>query len=138
VAGFLLVHVQGGYSERQFVVSESLGVFTAAVVGGLGSAAGAVLGSLFLNGGTWFLRDEWRLLPSAIGVLFVLLALPGGLGNLVFRGRDALLRRLAARRGIVVASLVADEAVGDVPDAIKVALPDRPEGLDGADVEEGP
>lgn len=136
VAGFLLVHVQRGYSERQFVVAESLGVFTAAVVGGLGSAAGAVLGSLFLNGGSWFLRDQWRLLPSAIGVLVVLLALPGGLGNLLFRGRDALLRRLATRRGIVVASLVADEAGDDAPEAIRVALPERPAGLDGALVDE--
>jgi hypothetical protein len=69
-------------------------------------------------------------------VLVVLLALPGGLGNLLFRGRDALLRRLATRRGIVVASLVADEAGDDAPEAIRVALPDRPAGLDGALVDE--
>ena len=33
VAGCLLVHVNGGYTEKPFVVSESLGVFTGAVVG---------------------------------------------------------------------------------------------------------
>ena len=132
VAGCLLVHVNGGYSERPFVVSESLGVFTAAVVGGLGSLPGAVLGSLFLNGGGWFLPDEWRLLPSAIGVLFVLLALPGGLGSLLYRGRDALLRSQARTHGITVSSLLADTANDGAPEAIKVALPDRPAGLDGA------
>ena len=128
-AGCLLVHITQAYSEKPFVAAESLGVFTAAVVGGLGSLAGAVLGALYLNGGVWFLPEKWRLLPSAVGVLAVLLVLPGGLSNLLYRGRDALLRRLARERGIVVASLLADEAdADDVPEAIKVALPPQPVG----------
>jgi len=126
VAGCLLVHVNQAYTETPFVAAESLGVFTAAVVGGLGSLWGAVFGALYLNGGTWFLPDRWRLLPSAVGVLVVLLVLPGGLGNLLYRGRDWLLRRFARRRGIEVASLVADRAGSDAPDAIKVAMPGRP------------
>ena len=132
VAGCLLVHVNGAYDEKPFVAAESLGVFTAAVVGGLGSLAGAVIGSLFLNGGKWFLPAPWNLLPSAVGVLVVLLMLPGGLGNLVYRGRDAILRSIARRRGIVVSSLLADEGGDELPDAIKVALPEQPAGLDGA------
>ena len=136
VAGFLLVHINGGYDEKPFVAAESLGVFTAAVVGGLGSLAGAVLGAIFLQGGTWFLRGDWRLLPSAVGVLVVLLVLPGGLSNLMYRLRDAGLRRIARRRGIVVASLLADEGGAEVPEAIKVALPDRPAGMDGSTVDE--
>ncbi len=133
VAGCLLVHVNQAYTEDPFVAAESLGVFTAAVVGGLGSLVGPVLGALYLNGGTWFLPARWRLLPSAIGVLAVLLVVPGGLANLLARGRDGLLRRYAARRGIVVASLLADEADPDeVPAAIKVALPDRPAETVGA------
>jgi ABC-type branched-subunit amino acid transport system permease subunit len=128
-AGCLLVHITQAYSEKPFVAAESLGVFTAAVVGGLGSLSGAVLGALYLNGGVWFLPERWRLLPSAVGVLAVLLVLPGGLSNLLYRGRDAFLRRLARRRGIVVASLLADEADDDeVPEAIKVALPSQPVG----------
>lgn len=123
VAGCLLVHINQAYTERPFVAAESLGVFTAAVVGGLGSLLGAVLGALYLNGGTWFLPDRWRLLPSAVGVLAVLMAFPGGLGNLVFRLRDGWLRRLAGRRGITVASLVADEGGEDLPAPLKVALP---------------
>jgi branched-chain amino acid transport system permease protein len=127
VAGFLLVHVNRGYDEKPFVVAQSLSVFTAAVVGGLGSLAGAVLGALYLQGGTWFLPDQWRLAPSALGVLVVLMVLPGGLGNLLYRGRDAWLRRLARKRGLVVSSLMADEAGAEVPEAIKVALPDQPD-----------
>ncbi len=136
VAGCLLVHVNRGYDEGPFVAAESLGIFTAAVVGGLGSLGGAILGALYLNGGKWFLPTPWNLLPSAVGVLLVLMILPGGLANLMYRGRDALLRRLALRRGIVVSSLLADTAGEDAPEAIKVALPDRPEGLDGSIVDE--
>jgi branched-chain amino acid transport system permease protein len=136
VAGCLLVHVNGAYDDGAFVAADSLGVFTAAVVGGLGSLSGAVLGALFLKGGEWFLPGTWRLLPTAAGVLVVLLILPGGLGNLLFRARDALLRALARRRGIVVASMLADEGGEDVPAAIKVALPERPDALDGIGLEE--
>ena len=126
VAGCLLVHVNRGYDEGPFVAAESLGIFTAAVVGGLGSLAGAVLGALYLNGGKWFLPAPWNQLPSAVGVLLVLMILPGGLGNLLYRGRDALLRRLARKRGIVVSSLLADSAGDEAPEAIKVAMPERP------------
>jgi branched-chain amino acid transport system permease protein len=130
VAGCLLVHLNGAYTEGPFVVGESLGVFTAAVVGGLGSMTGAVLGALFINGGRWFLPDRWALLPSAVGVLGVLLVAPGGLGNLLFRMRDAWLRRLARQRGIVVASLLADEGGADAPAALKVAMPEAPGGAE--------
>ena len=134
VSGCLLVQANGAYDEEMFVAQESLGVFTSAVVGGLGSLTGAVLGAIYLSGGRFFLPNSWRLRPSAVGVLVVLMILPGGLSNLVFRGRDALLRRMARRRGIVVASLLADEAGIDaaVPDAIKVAMPGRPGSVVGA------
>ena len=69
---------------------ESLDVFVAAVIGGLGSLGGAVLGALYLRGTQWFITaPEWRLLSTGVGVLFVLLVLPGGLASL---------RRPAARR----------------------------------------
>lgn len=120
VAGCLLVHVNQAYSELPFKASESLGVFTAAVVGGLGSWVGAVLGAGYLSGGNFFLTERWRLLPSAVGVLAVLLVLPGGLSDLLLRARDAGLRRLARRRSIVVPSLVADKADdASVPDALR-------------------
>ncbi len=133
VAGCLLVHINQAYTEQPFLVAESLAVFTAAVVGGLGSLPGAILGAVYLQGGTWFLPDRWRLLPSAIGVLAVLLALPGGLGSLLFRGRDAALRRLARSRGIVVPSLLADEGGDDAPEAIKVAIGAPPGAVDAGD-----
>jgi branched-chain amino acid transport system permease protein len=115
-AGALLVHHQGTFSLGLFEPSENLVVFTATVVGGLGSVLGGVLGALFLKGGEWWLPGMWRLFASAAGVLFVLLALPGGLSGAIYRLRDGWLRSVAKRNNIIVASLLADVRT-DVPDA---------------------
>ena len=48
----------------------------------------------------------WRLLSNSLGVLLVLMILPSGIGGLVYRGRDAALRWVARRRGLVVPSFV--------------------------------
>jgi branched-chain amino acid transport system permease protein len=114
VAGVLLVSLQGQFTLGLFPEEDNLVVFTAAVIGGLGSVIGAVLGALFLKGGGWFLQDEWRLFTSSIGVLIVLLVLPGGLGGALFRGRDLWLRWVARRHDLVVPSLVADVAQPDI------------------------
>jgi branched-chain amino acid transport system permease protein len=115
-AGCLHVQILGVYAETAYDPTESITVFTAAVVGGLGTLLGAVAGALFLNGGGWILRGNWRLLPSAIGVLVVLLALPGGLGDAFYQLRDAVLRRIATRRGIVVPSMLADRRIEPEPE----------------------
>lgn len=122
VAGCLYVQALKRYSEQPFEPAVSFNIFTASVVGGLGSLTGAVIGALFLNAGRWFLPGDWQLLPSALGVLLVLMALPGGLGDLLYRGRDALLRRLADRKGLVVPSLVADVRVDDEPDDVSALV----------------
>ena len=49
--------------------------------------------------------------------------LPEGVGSLVFRARDRLLRELAARRGIVVPSLVADTLVAKEEDEAILEAP---------------
>jgi branched-chain amino acid transport system permease protein len=114
VAGGLLVHHQQVYSTNLYGTPESFAVFTASVVGGVGSVLGAVLGAVFLRGSQWLLPAErWQALASAAGVLLVLMVLPGGLASLWGRVRDLYLRRVAERRGIVVPSLVADVAEVD-------------------------
>lgn len=124
IAGCLLVHLNQAYTEAPFDALPSLAIFTAAVVGGVGSAGGAIIGALLLSAGQWWLPVRWQLLPSALGVLFILMVLPGGLGELIFRGRDMALRLMANRRGIVVPSLVADVRVEDESNAPAGQPPD--------------
>ena len=113
LAGGLLVHHQQVFSPGLVAPEQNLLVFTAAVVGGLGSLVGAALGAVFLQGGGWFLPTELQVLATGVGVLIVLLVLPGGLGGVVYRVRDLWLRSVARRHGIVSASLLADVAEPD-------------------------
>jgi len=88
------------------------------VVGGLGSFLGAGLGSLYLEGAQWWLPGpQWQTLASAVGVLLVLMIIPGGMGGVLFRVRDAGLRWIANRRGLIVPSLVADVRQADTAEA---------------------
>jgi branched-chain amino acid transport system permease protein len=94
VAGGLFVHLTQSFDLASYGVGSSLDVFTATVVGGLGSLGGAVLGAVFLRGTQWFITSaEWRFLSSAVGVLLVLLILPGGLVSALVKARDALVRQ---------------------------------------------
>ena len=98
VAGGLFAHLNHSFDLASYGVGKSLEVFTASVVGGLGSMFGAVLGAVYLRGTEWFVTaEEWRFLSSAAGVLLVLLVVPGGLGALVIRIRDQLAVLIARR-----------------------------------------
>jgi branched-chain amino acid transport system permease protein len=109
VGGCLLVQLLGGFSPDTYAPDQSFVIFTAAVVGGLGSLLGAGLGSLYLKGAQWWLPGaQWQTLASAAGVLLVLMIIPGGIGDVVFRVRDSGLRWIASRRGLIVPSLAAD------------------------------
>jgi branched-chain amino acid transport system permease protein len=99
-AGALYAQLNYSFDVTSYNVGRSVEVFTASIVGGLGSLFGAVLGAAYLRGVEWFVTaDEWRFLSTAAGVLFVLLALPGGLGALIIRVRDELARRIESRAG---------------------------------------
>ncbi len=107
-AGGIFVHHQQALGIESFALEESLAVFTMAVIGGLGSIPGALLGALWFRGGAWFLPTQVRFLATGIGGLLVLWLLPGGLGSVLYRGRDAILRLVANRRRLMVPSLFAD------------------------------
>ncbi|MBW3631255.1 MAG: hypothetical protein KY464_18480, partial [Gemmatimonadetes bacterium] len=95
-----------------FPVIASLQVFAMVVVGGLSRPMGAVLGAIYLVGleRVPVLRDIElvQLLTTGIGLIILLLLLPGGLTAAVLGVRNNYLRRVAARRGIDVPSLNAD------------------------------
>ena len=124
IAGVVLVQVNGQFTLGLFPPEENLITFTAAVVGGLGSVLGAVLGAIFLKGGQWFLNADWRLLASGIGVLLVLLLLPGGLSGGFYRLRDLGLRSLARGGG---SSCPACSPTSPTDATVDAAVPDMTE-----------
>ena len=106
-AGVLLAVDERGVSPYGFSTDQSIQIFIAAVIGGLGSIQGALLGALYFAVVDFLVPgDVGRLLASSLGVLLVLLFYPGGLGALAYAGRDAVLRRVAIRRRIWVPSLL--------------------------------
>jgi branched-chain amino acid transport system permease protein len=139
VAGGLFVHLSQSFDLASYSAAESLDVFTAAVVGGLGSLFGGVLGAVFLRGSEWFITSaEWRLLSSAIGVLLVLLILPGGLAGLVIKVRDRLVGLIVDRRLRIETAPFEPDAISPngngahpVPDAT-AATPDASVAPDSA------
>jgi branched-chain amino acid transport system permease protein len=111
IAGALDVLLLSALSPGSFPATDSIQVFCTAVIGGLGSILGAISGVLlfqYLNSVTAL--GDLRLLLTGAGLLFVLLVFPGGIGQLIYRARDAVLRRIADRHKIIVPSLFADRA----------------------------
>lgn len=95
IGGALFAHLNQSFSVASYGTGESFSVFTSAVIGGLGSLGGAVLGAVYLRGIRWFIpSQEWQLLSTGGGVLLVLLILPGGLGGLWVTVRDVVVRLL--------------------------------------------
>ncbi len=134
IAGGLFVHLSQSFDLTSYGAGASLDVFTSAVVGGLGSLFGGVLGAVFLRGSQWFITaPEWRLLSSAVGVLLVLLILPGGLASLVIKLRDRVVLLATGRTGTPVdpahVTVVDDEAdAGMTPLASGVTPPPTSRG----------
>jgi branched-chain amino acid transport system permease protein len=108
LAGYLYVYNAGSLDAGSFPALTSLLLFSAVVIGGLGSQAGAILAALYFRGVSYFLPGYAQFLATSLGLLLILLFLPGGIGSLFFGLRDMLLRRYAASHRIRVPSLVAD------------------------------
>jgi ABC-type branched-subunit amino acid transport system permease subunit len=84
------------YSDTFFLVSDSLRLVAIVVIGGLGSLFGAVLGAVWVVGLPAFWPDN-EIIPlftSSIGLLLVLMYFPGGLAQIAYAARDALLDRV--------------------------------------------
>jgi branched-chain amino acid transport system permease protein len=110
VAGGLHVLLLRSVEQGSYQPTDSIELFSTAVIGGLGSVAGAVTGVLLFRylGTITALGDIRPLLTGGV-LLFVLLVFPGGIGQLMYNVRDRVLVRMAKRREILVPSLVADK-----------------------------
>ncbi|HEV7865141.1 MAG TPA: ABC transporter permease [Acidimicrobiia bacterium] len=115
VAGGLHVMVLHGVRVGSYQPVGSLEVFSMAVIGGLGSIGGVLLGVFSLRA-LQQVSAQYRLLITGTSLLAVLLLLPGGLGQAAFAVRDRFLRLVAQRRGILAPTLVADRRRSDDED----------------------
>ena len=116
LAGGLFAYHQQAIDTLAFGPTVSLDVLVMVVLGGLTTLPGALLGTgvlAFFEYGRF--SQSTQFLASGVGVLVILLALPGGLAQLLYGGRDALLRKVAERRGLHVPSLVADSGAEPGP-----------------------
>ncbi|HEU5149274.1 MAG TPA: branched-chain amino acid ABC transporter permease/ATP-binding protein [Iamia sp.] len=89
------------FSERFFTVQDSLTLVGIVVIGGLGSLVGPLLGSLWVVGLPAFFPDNdvLPLFASNVGLLVLLLYLPGGFVDAAQRARTALLAWAESRLG---------------------------------------
>ncbi|MDG1846299.1 MAG: branched-chain amino acid ABC transporter permease/ATP-binding protein [Acidimicrobiales bacterium] len=100
LAGGLLVPATGSLRSLQFQPAESLLVMSIAVVGGISSITGGVLGTIFLVGLPTVFESsaQVRLFSSGLGMLVVLMYFPGGLISLLHNARDSFLTWLANKQ----------------------------------------
>jgi ABC-type branched-subunit amino acid transport system ATPase component/ABC-type branched-subunit amino acid transport system permease subunit len=82
-----------------FATTESVTLVAIAVIGGLGSIVGPVLGAAWVIGLPTLFPDfaAGPLLVSSVGLLGLLLFFPGGFVEVAYRVRDALAARVASR-----------------------------------------
>jgi ABC-type branched-subunit amino acid transport system ATPase component/ABC-type branched-subunit amino acid transport system permease subunit len=95
LAGGLLAGARVQFAAANFGPEESLRVVSMAIIGGLGSIPGSVLGAVYVIGLPALVQDsaEVRLLTSGVGLLILLLYFPGGLAQILYKARDAILAR---------------------------------------------
>ena len=81
------------YGSSYFLPDDSLSLVALVVIGGLSSVSGPVIGALWVVGLPAFFpgNDAVPLLTSSLGLLIMLLYFPGGLVQIGYAARDALL-----------------------------------------------
>jgi branched-chain amino acid transport system permease protein len=107
IAGGVLVHVTRGLDRLTYSAESGFLLFQLIIIGGVSSLMGAFLGALFFVLGIIVFPGLFEII-SGIGGLALMMAIPGGLSQIVFGMRDAVLRVVALRRHIIVPSLFAD------------------------------
>ena len=104
-AGSLFAVQQQGINSGSFTADINITMFSMVVIGGLGSMPGVILGAVVVWGAQYYLPAGYAQLVNGLGILLLLLFLPEGIGGLLNRGRDQLLRVVARRRGITAAGI---------------------------------
>ena len=141
VAGALFAYHEGAVDNRAFVPDFSLTLLIVLVIGGVTSLPGAILGTIYIGILKYGdLSNGAQLLATGIGALVLLYVFPGGLAQIFYGIRDAMLRVVAQRKGIVVPSLLADiraEGPDNEGDVLAGAAAAVEQGRDGVTQEGG-
>jgi ABC-type branched-subunit amino acid transport system ATPase component/ABC-type branched-subunit amino acid transport system permease subunit len=93
------------YGDAHFLIGESLEVVGIAVIGGLGSITGAILGALWVIGLPAFFPDN-ELVPqftSSVGLLIMLMYFPGGFIQIANSARNGIVSFAERRMGLEAA-----------------------------------
>jgi len=95
VSGALYAHLIGFLSTETFTLTTSLGFLTMAVIGGLGSYVGALLGAIYLTLAPEVFREfkDAQMVVYGLTLILCMRFLPGGLASIPERLRDGLRRR---------------------------------------------
>jgi ABC-type branched-subunit amino acid transport system ATPase component/ABC-type branched-subunit amino acid transport system permease subunit len=103
-----------------FATTESVTLVAIAVIGGLGSITGPLLGAAWVIGLPALFPDfaGTPLLVSSAGLLLLLLFFPGGFVEVGYRLRDALVARVEARLPLAPARQRAADAAVPVPSVV--------------------
>lgn len=126
IAGALFILQITGAAAGTFQPAMSLDVFAMAVIGGLGSIFGVISGVFLFQWLATVLSGQARLLVTGVGLLVVLMVIPGGIIQPLMNLRDRGLRWVAERRGIHVPSLLEDKRVDETGE-----VEDRPADEEG-------
>ena len=117
LAGTLHAVALGGIGQSTYPATTSLLVLSMAVIGGVSSIAGTLAGVALVQ---WagYLFPKAQLALTGVGLLAILLVIPGGLAQAFERLRDRWVRRVGFRHGLEVV-----ETVETVEQAAEPGLP---------------
>jgi Flp pilus assembly pilin Flp len=137
-AGAVFVHQQQGLTAASYGVIASLQAFNAAVIGGIASVLGALLGVLYFSSLEYVLTaGVFQTFLQNGGTIIIVLAYPGGFVSMLQAARDSVLRIVAQRHQLVVPSLFADyDADALERRLIPLQDPDGQSGLAALEVDE--
>ena len=132
--GLLVTLVPSLQPDSLFRASESIVVVATAIIGGLGSVAGPILGALWVRGIPQVIPEQLddlvRLLTSSIGLLVLLMYFPGGLLQIIYSVRDKLLeradRKMAEREVAAGAEPRTADELAEAPESVPGHRPRSP------------
>jgi ABC-type branched-subunit amino acid transport system ATPase component/branched-subunit amino acid ABC-type transport system permease component len=116
LAGALHAVTLRSVGEQSYPTSTSLLVFSMAVIGGASSIGGTLAGVALVR---WlaYVFPRYQFLLAGVGVLVILMIVPGGLGQAFERVRDRYATWCARRRGVTLLDELEtiEEPVGEPP-----------------------